>query len=131
MDRSEYQRAEVAAIGEDLSRLLDVGTVRQRESLKAAICKNLQLAYENTMWVGYQVDVEIPGGPGKSPSQKGHEDPRRPGDEIEEEYEQTSVSTKPHIDNEKIEILNQGLHWDCEWAHEELIRISGKARIKK
>jgi len=126
-----YQRAEVTVIGESLSRLLEVGNVSQRLSLKDVICRSLQEAYENTAWVNYIVDIDIPGGPGKSPSERGREDPRQPGDEIEEEYERTDVGAVPQENPHKMELLNEGLHWGCKWAQQEIIRLGGKLPLNK
>ena len=128
---SRYQYAEVAIIGESLKRLLEVGNVRQRSSLKDLICESLQEAYENTLWTNYIVDVEIPGGPGKSPSQRGVEDPRQPGDEIEEEYEQTNVVVVAQENPHKRELLNEALRWGCEWAQKEHIRMGGKLPLDR
>lgn len=116
-------------IGESLRRLLEVGTVKQRRSLREIMCESLREAYENTVWTDYIVDIEIPGGPGKSPSQKGVEDPRQPGDEFEEEYKRTNVVVRPQLNPRKQEILNEALRWGCEWAEKEHVRLGGKLSI--
>ena len=113
-------------IGDSLQRLLQVGSVRQRESLRDRMCESLREAYENTVWTDYIVDVEIPGGPGKSPSQKGVEDPRQPGDAIEEEYQRTGVAVIPVENPRKQAILDEALRWGCEWAKKERLRIGGR-----
>jgi hypothetical protein len=137
MTANRYQQVEATIIGESLRRLLEVGAVRQRRNLKDLMCESLQEAYENTIWSNYIIDVEIPGGPVKSPSQRGVEDPRQPGDEIEEEYEQTNVVVIAQENPRKRELLNEALRWGCEWAQKEHIRMGGKlpldrkARAKK
>jgi hypothetical protein len=130
MNENGYQQAEVAIIGESLKGLLEVGNVRQRRSLRASICESLREAYENTIWTNYIVDIEIPGGPAKSPSQKGIEDPRQPGDEVEEEYEQTSVVVVAQENARKRALLNEALRWGCEWARKEHISLGGKLPLK-
>ncbi len=126
MPINDYQRGQATVIGESLERLLEVGTVSQRESLMGAMCASLKEAYENTIWTDYIVNIDIPGGPGKSPSQRGHEDPRSPGDVIEEEYEKINVVVRPQVDTGKMELLNKALRWGCEWAQKELLRLGGK-----
>ncbi len=126
MNQNRYQQVEVTIIGESLKRLLEIGNLRQRRSLKELICESLREAYENTIWSNYMVDVEIPGGPVKSPSQRGVEDPRQPGDEIEEEYEQTNVVVIAQENPRKRELLNEALRWGCEWSQKEHIRMGGK-----
>ena len=129
--RPEAVVIEAVVIGESLRRLLEVGNVRQRGSLKDSICRSLRVAYENTPWAYYIVDVEIPGGPVKSPSQRGIEDPRQPGDEIEEEYRRTSVVVIRRENPRKRELLNEGLRWGCEWAQNEHIRVVGKSPVER
>lgn len=119
---------EATIIGESLKRLLEIGTVNQRRTLKDAMCKSLQEAYENTVWAVYEPDIDIPGA-GKSPSQKGREDPRRPGDEIEEQYDQIKIVTRARMSERKLKLLNEALRWGCKWAQEELVRIGGKLPI--
>jgi hypothetical protein len=131
MAENKYRLAEATIIGESLERLLEAGTVNQRRTLKDVICESLREAYENTIWTDYIIDIDIPGGPGKSPSQKGIEDPRRPGDEIEEEYEETNVVVRPKVNERKMELLNQALSWGCEWAQKELLRLGGKLPISR
>ena len=133
---TENRLQEVVIIGESLRRLLEAGTLKQRKTLKERICESLQEAYENTSWTDYVIDVEIPGGPGRS-QWKGVEDPRQPGDEIEEAYEQTNVVVIPQENLRKRKLLNTALRWGCEWAQKEHTKIGGrspfdrKARTKK
>jgi hypothetical protein len=134
MPTSRYQQAEASVIGESLQRLLEVGTVAQRRGLKDLICAALQEAYENTLWTNYVVDVGVPGGPPKSPSERGVEDPRLPGDEIEEEYAQIPIAVVGVTNPRK---QDEALRWGCKWAESELRRVGGKipthpkARTKK
>ena len=54
------------------------------------------------------------------------EDPRWPEDAIEEEYEKIGVTVKTKINERKMEILNEGLDWNCDWAQKEIVRMGGK-----
>lgn len=127
----ENSNQEAIVIGESLKQLLDAGTVRQRRTLQNVMCESLREAYEKTIWTDYVIDVDIPGGPGKSPSQMGVEDPRQPGDEIEEEYEEINVVVIPQENPRKRELLNEALRWGCEWAQKEHIRMGGKLPLER
>lgn len=109
-----YQQAEVTITGESLKKFLEAGSVRQIMSFKVKICESLREAYENTMWSECYVDLEIPGGATKSPSQKGIDDPRQPGDEIDDEYSHINIVVIHQENPRKLALLNEALRWGCK-----------------
>ncbi|MBN1146540.1 MAG: hypothetical protein JXA78_04740 [Anaerolineales bacterium] len=103
------------AVSVRLAEHLERVSVNRRQALKTRLCATLKEAYDKTPDYNYIVDLELPGGPSKSPSAKGMEDPRRPGD-VQPEYGVRLTSRpNPH----KQELLEQALALGCAWAKEE------------
>ena len=125
MPEDRYQNMEEAIIGESLRRLLKVSTITQRKSIKDTMCESLKEAYNNTHSYNYVVDLDIPGGPAKLPSDMGIVDPKEPAD-IEEIHKQANVVLIPQENPRKRELLNEALRWGCQWALREHIRMGGK-----
>jgi len=83
--------------------------------LISALCASLKDAYDKTPAYIYDVEIVLPGGPSKSPSSKGKEDPRRSGD-VQTEYG-AHITSQPNP--RKQELLEQAQALGCTWAKEE------------
>ena len=103
------------AISVRLAEHLERVSVNGRQILKAWLCATLKEAYDKTPDYNYIVDLELPGGPSKSPSAKGMEDPRQPGDEQPEYGVRLTSRPNPH----KQELLEQAQELGCAWANKE------------
>lgn len=83
--------------------------------LISRLCANLKDAYDKTPACIYVVELKLPGGPSKSLSKSGLEDPRQPGDEQSGYGVDITSQPNPH----KQELLEQALALGCAWAKEE------------
>lgn len=84
------------------------------------LCANLKEAYEKTPAVICIVELVLPGGPSKSLSKAGIDDPRAPGDEETEYGPRIRSVPNPH----KQELLDQALALGCAWAKEEATTLA-------
>lgn len=116
-ERAELERVPTPRLADEINRLRSSAQLSGNalDNLISALCANLKDAYDKTPAYIYIVELELPGGPSKSPSKWGIEDPRQPGDEQSEYGAHIISRPNPH----KQELLEQALALGCAWAKEE------------
>lgn len=115
--RASLERVSTVRLADEIDRLRTGARLSGSglENLISRLCANLKDAYDKTPAYIYVVELELPGGPSKSTSKVGFEDPRQPGDEQSEYGVDITSQPNPH----KQELLEQALGLGCAWAREE------------